>query len=227
MSRHQDADRVRVAWQAAALGATFGMSISSALYGYRDYVYLYYYSAALSSFHFLEYWSTARYNPSKASSESFLLWGNGVRYWLAQAIGVFEYFVRLHLVQARAPWQKSRFTVGLLMVLLGQSLRSTAMATAGRSFSHLLVRTKTNEHELVTHGIYSYARHPSYLGFFCFAIGTQFMLGNLATGAIFAVILWRFFSHRIGEEEKYLLSFFGKDYADYRLRVASGMPFID
>lgn len=42
-----------------------------------------------------------------------------------------------------------------------------------------------------------FARHPSYLGFFYFGIGTQVMLANPVSSAVFAAILWRFFSERI------------------------------
>ena len=35
---------------------------------------------------------------------------------------------------------------------------------------------KREEHELVTHGIYGICRHPSYLGWWIFAVGTQVRL---------------------------------------------------
>jgi len=40
-------------------------------------------------------------------------------------------------------------------------------------------------------------RHPSYAGFFAWALGTQILLGNPIGTVVFAVVLWRFFSQRI------------------------------
>ncbi|KAF3325791.1 Pentatricopeptide repeat-containing protein [Carex littledalei] len=40
-------------------------------------------------------------------------------------------------------------------------------------------------------------RHPSYCGFFVWAIGTQFMLCNPISFIGFLLALWRFFSKRI------------------------------
>ncbi|KAL0158341.1 hypothetical protein M9458_046417, partial [Cirrhinus mrigala] len=56
--------------------------------------------------------------------------------------------------------------VGLLMVLCGESLRKAAMLTAGSNFNHI-------SHVLVTTGVYALFRHPSYVGWFYWSIGTQ------------------------------------------------------
>lgn len=42
-----------------------------------------------------------------------------------------------------------------------------------------------------------YSRHPSYVGFFYWAIATQLLLGNIVSAIAFVFILARFFSHRI------------------------------
>ena len=40
-------------------------------------------------------------------------------------------------------------------------------------------------------------RHPSYAGFFYWALGTQLVLQNSVSFTIFAILLWRFFYYRI------------------------------
>ena len=40
-------------------------------------------------------------------------------------------------------------------------------------------------------------RHPSYTGFFWWAVGLQILLGNALCVLVFAVVLWRFFWARI------------------------------
>jgi protein-S-isoprenylcysteine O-methyltransferase len=56
---------------------------------------------------------------------------------------------------------------------------------------------KRNDHVLVTSGIYSCIRHPSYFGFYYWALGTQLVLGNHFSFFAYALALWRFFSHRV------------------------------
>lgn len=63
--------------------------------------------------------------------------------------------------------------VGLLMVLCGEGLRKAAMLTAGSNFNHIVQNEKAQSHVLVTSGVYSYFRHPSYVGWFYWSIGTQ------------------------------------------------------
>ena len=86
---------------------------------------------------------------------------------------------------------------GLAIVVAAQILRTTAMATAAANFTHAVAYQKTASHTLVTSGIYSWSRHPSYLAFFWWAVGTQIMLGNPFATAGFALVTWRFFKRRI------------------------------
>ena len=217
-------DAARVSLYAAVLGASAGISGTLGLVGGLSRP-LSLYTVALANFHLLEYWTTARFNPDAATSESFLLWGNGAAYWLAQATGILELVLRRAWPKLNVTaFGKTRFAMGLAMMVLGQLVRSTAMCQAGVSFSHLIARRKQARHVLVSNGIYSRSRHPSYAGFFYFAIGTQVMLGNTVSTALFTAILWRFFSRRIREEETYLLQFFGDDYVRYRASVATMIP---
>ncbi|RMD41649.1 hypothetical protein DV735_g3485, partial [Chaetothyriales sp. CBS 134920] len=166
--------------------------------------------AVLSIFHYLEFDSTARYNPSDASTSSFLLFSNGIPYSIAHATAMLEITV----------------PVGLAMIVIGQLVRVAAMRKAKTNFNHLVQVYKKDDHELVTDGVYVFSRHPSYFGFFCWALGTQIALGNFGCFVVYAVVLWRFFSHRILHEERHLVQFFGKEYIDYRQRVPTRIPFI-
>ncbi|MCO5613701.1 hypothetical protein L7F22_067979 [Adiantum nelumboides] len=114
----------------------------------------------------------------------------------------------------------------LVLVFIGQLIRSLAMVHAADNFSHEVAHHKRPDHRLVTDGIYSYTRHPSYLGFFTWALGTQIGLSNPLSTIIFAVVLWRFFSRRIRGEEIYLVAFFGREYEEYRKRVGVYIPFV-
>lgn len=62
---------------------------------------------------------------------------------------------------------------GLLMVVFGECLRKAAMFTAGSNFNHVVQNEKSDTHTLVTSGVYAWFRHPSYVGWFYWSIGTQ------------------------------------------------------
>jgi protein-S-isoprenylcysteine O-methyltransferase len=69
-------------------------------------------------------------------------------------------------------------------------------------------------------------RHPSYFGFYYWAVGSQLMMMNPVCLVGFAVALYVFFSDRIESEEEALIRFFGQDYRDYRARTKTGLPLI-
>jgi protein-S-isoprenylcysteine O-methyltransferase len=105
-------------------------------------------------------------------------------------------------------------------------IRSLAMATAGESFNHLIQTTKKENHVLITHGIYKLLRHPSYVGFYYWSVGTQLLLGNFLHAAAFAVVSWVFFNRRIAYEEESLCLHFPHEYPAYVARSWMGIPFL-
>lgn len=198
------------------------------------------YGVSLSIFHFLEYYTTAKYNPSKVTPTSFLL-KNGSMYIFAHALSISESLLERYFGSFLPPYIRLSFSndeetqnptmitislIGLAVVILGQSLRSAAMIHAASNFSHSIVRVRDHSHELVTTGVYSFSRHPSYAGFFFWALGTQLLLVNPVSFLVFWVLLWKFFKSRIEDEERLLVKFFGSEYEEYRKRVSVKIPFI-
>ena len=201
------------------LGASVTMTIL--LLFLQDYLWRApFFLSALALFHYLEFEMTARYNPPDAKVSSFLLSANGVAYNAAHSLALSELLIRGWLSSSLRPsWLHLPFfapfafptipgwitvVVGLVMITAGQFIRSAAMATAGKSFNHLVQSTRKDDHLLVTRGVFSISRHPAYLGFFWWAVGTQILLGNRVCllGYIFA--LWNFFSARITSENYWI-----------------------
>lgn len=155
---------------------------------------------------------------------AFLL-NHSTAYWTALIGSWVEFFIEWYLfpgLKAQA-W----FTyVGILVVIGAQALRTTAMYTAKRNFTHIVSETKRDEHELVTDGVYQYFRHPSYVGFFYWSIASQVVLVNPICIVGFTYASWRFFEDRIKDEEEALIRFFGEKYLDYKKRVPSGIPYL-
>ncbi|KAK0255142.1 farnesyl cysteine-carboxyl methyltransferase [Friedmanniomyces endolithicus] len=185
--------------------------------------------ACLSIFHFLEYYITARFNLPTVRAASFLLFNNGTAYNAAHTCAALEIIVTRYWFpdfQRVLVYPPYSILLGLGIVAIGQVARSTAMAQAGTNFNHTPVQTRKDGHELVTHGIYSWSRHPSYFGFFWWALGTQVLVGNKVCLVAYAVALWRFFYTRVIAEERTLVEFFGDDYREYRKRVGTRIPFV-
>ncbi|KAI3336676.1 isoprenylcysteine carboxyl methyltransferase [Xylariaceae sp. AK1471] len=189
-----------------------------------------YFIGALSTFHFLEFWTTAKYNTSVANIGSFLLTANWPAYAIAHVSASLECLLTNLLFPNRAwaPFYSGHILLllGFLLVFVGQTARSAAMVQAGQSFNHTIQNKKKDNHELVTTGLYSFLRHPAYFGFFYWGIGTQLVLGNPICFVAYTIVLWRFFALRVKHEEALLVRFFGGDYTDYKKRVGTGIPFI-
>ncbi|KAI0661056.1 protein-s-isoprenylcysteine O-methyltransferase [Cubamyces menziesii] len=180
--------------------------------------------AAWSAFHWGEFAVTAGWNRDKCSVDSFLL-ENGALYHIAHSVALLEYLITLYF---KPEWKQFPYIslVGVVTTLVGQALRSGAMIHAGSNFSHVMAFRKAEGHTLVTDGIYRWFRHPSYAGFFYWALGTQLVLQNPVSFVFYAAVLYKFFSRRIRAEEVLLLRFFGDDYRKYKQSVGTMIPFI-
>lgn len=214
---------------AFSLGIVFTLgSLLFALGGYPGSVWLTdrlgAYLAFWALFHWLEFAVTAGWNREKLSVDSYLL-DNGKLYHVAHIVAVIEYI-------ATSIWKPKFKTypyvseIGIAVVLISQVLRSVAMIHAATNFSHAVAYAKREGHTLVSDGVYSWFRHPSYTGFYYWALGTQLLMQNPVSFVGFAVVLWKFFSSRIKVEEAALIRFFGDDYKRYKARVGTKIPFI-
>jgi len=195
-----------------ALGVSGLLAAELAFWGY-DLWRAPFFIATLAVFHYLEFDMTARYNPPDARVSSFLLLSNGYAYTVAHVTAMCELVLRHWLQSNHKPaWLSLRFKVptllptvpsavpvglGITLILLGQCVRSAAMKKAKTNFNHIVQSTKKTDHVLVTTGVYAFSRHPAYLGFFWWGLGTQLLLGNHFCFLAYAVVLWNFFSHRI------------------------------
>ncbi|THH14891.1 hypothetical protein EW146_g5505 [Bondarzewia mesenterica] len=211
------------------LGSIFSLAFTTFLFGGSSSYWwstyqLGFFVAAWALFHWGEFAVAAGWNREKCSVDSFLL-DNGKLYHAANGFALLEYLITLYLNPSLKSYPYIS-AIGVFMVVVGQALRSIAMIHASTNFSHALAFRKLANHQLVTDGIYAWFRHPSYAGFFYWALGTQLVLQNPVAFTAFLLLLWRFFSQRIQTEEKMLVQFFGDPYVDYRKRVGTRIPFI-
>ena len=182
------------------------------------------YMMAMSFFHWSEYVTTAIFNPSTLSLDSFLI-NHSWEYGVAACASWLEFWVEYYFFPGLKTLRIFLW-VGLVMVVLGETLRKVAMFTAGSNFTHQVQNVKRPNHSLVTTGVYSLFRHPSYVGWFYWSIGTQILVFNPVCSVGYAIVTWMFFRERIEEEEKLLLWFFGDEYSQYKEKVGTGIPFL-
>jgi protein-S-isoprenylcysteine O-methyltransferase len=161
--------------------------------------------SSLCLFHFLEFWVTAQYNTKYADVSSFLLTSNGAAYNIAHGSAMVECVVSHYLFgTSTSTILRTISTIlvlfGILCMIVGQIVRTLAMATAGSNFNHIVQVRRREGHVLVTGGIYSLLRHPSYFGFFWWGLGSQLVLQNVVCFVGYALVLWRFFNSRIYRE---------------------------
>ncbi|KAJ1925923.1 farnesyl cysteine-carboxyl methyltransferase [Tieghemiomyces parasiticus] len=180
----------------------------------------------LPLFHYLEYLSTALYNPSALGFDSFVLWPDiEGRYYQAMLFTLVEFLVEAYV----APGMKLTWwtwTTGLLLLTAGQAIRTLAMVTAKRSFSHYIATERDPAHVLVTHGVYRSVRHPSYAGFLLFNAGLQIYLANPVAIVAYMMAVGQFVLRRMDQEEELLVQFFGSAYVNYQKRTAALIPYI-
>lgn len=181
------------------------------------------YLAVLSTFHFSEFIVTGLGNPQNLSFDSYLV-NHSTAYGLAMAASWLEHFTQLWLWPDLKLGLPVLSWAGLALCITGEIVRKTAMLHAGRNFNHLVQSTRDSEHRLVTSGIYSFCRHPSYAGWFLWSLGSQVILCNPVCLVIYAVVSFQFFNERIYAEEFSLLQFFGSEYREYQARVGTGIP---
>lgn len=180
------------------------------------------YLVLLSFFHFSEYFVTSLTNPSTLNPSSFLI-DNSIAYIIAISSSFLEFSLELYFFPQLKTFNYVAL-IGLIMALIGEATRKLAMFTAGRNFSHIISSEKNPHHKLITHGIYGLLRHPSYAGWFYWAVGTQILLQNPVCIVLFALMSHNFFKERIAYEEETLVEFFGSEYKAYRERVGLWMP---
>ncbi|XP_030372832.1 protein-S-isoprenylcysteine O-methyltransferase [Scaptodrosophila lebanonensis] len=182
------------------------------------------YGCFMAFFHYTEFLVIAWANPRTLSLDSFML-NHSVHYGLAAAASWVEFVLELYFLPDFKRYGHL-WLIGVVLCAGGEVIRKVAIITAGRSFTHLVQDEKHSDHKLITHGIYAYSRHPSYVGWFWWSIGTQFILMNPICICIYTLVSWLFFHDRIYVEEYSLLNFFQSDYVRYQKRVPTGLPFI-
>ena len=113
--------------------------------------------------------------------------------------------------------------VGLALVVIGFTIDLVAHITLWRFYSSFLVIRE--DHQLITHGVYRFTRHPIYLGVIMVFIGLSVYASSLY-GLLIMSALVPVFLNRIRMEERMLTDEFGDAYRTYKEATSKLIPFI-
>jgi protein-S-isoprenylcysteine O-methyltransferase Ste14 len=112
---------------------------------------------------------------------------------------------------------------GLSLFVAGLTIALVAVFTLRRFYSSTLVTRE--DHQLITHGIYRFTRHPIYFGVLIAIMGVPVYAPSLY-GFLVLSLLIPIFLNRIRMEEEMLTEEFGDAYRTYRKATSKLIPFI-
>jgi protein-S-isoprenylcysteine O-methyltransferase Ste14 len=110
---------------------------------------------------------------------------------------------------------------GVVLCAVGGALRIWPVFVLGQRFSGLVAIQPG--HSLVTTGVYSVIRHPSYLGLVISSLGWGLAFRS-GIGVLLTVLLVPPLLARIRAEERLLRTHFGTEYDTYRARTSRLIP---
>jgi len=126
------------------------------------------------------------------------------------------------LAFADYPLHPVPLVVGTLCLAFGLWLFYRSHADLGTNWSITLeVR---EQHQLVTHGVYRWVRHPMYLALLIYSVGEALVLPNWLAGPSYGVAMVLLFAFRVGPEQRMMLEEFGKDYEGYMATTKRLIP---
>jgi protein-S-isoprenylcysteine O-methyltransferase Ste14 len=117
-----------------------------------------------------------------------------------------------------------RFSAGIVLMWIGFVYRQWSVATLGPLFRTTVF--VQDDHRLITHGVYSWIRHPSYAGLLLTVLGNSLTFGNWLSlvagiGVMLLALAWR-----MHVEEQAMRNRFGGEYDNYVERSWAIIPFV-
>eukprot|EP00796_Vickermania_ingenoplastis_P005323 gene5323-3825_t len=196
----------------------FGLYISIRTQNSNVFAFSVYMLAVHVVFHSSEFIVAAWMRPHDTSISSFMIL-HSPAYLAASSLSILEFFLKALFFSES--WLQPTFalsSVFAVLTLAFYSARIIAMIQCGRNFSLLIEEEKRNDHQLVTHGLYSFLRHPAYFAWFWRTLFAQLILCNGVSVVVHTAVTWKFLKDRIACEERILESenFFGVKYKEYK-----------
>ena len=175
---------------------------------------------------FLLYWLVSWWSikPTQEKSWSIgrfgrIIIGITIAFVLLNNFGASIPFFTISLIPRSTPLGLA----GVILVITGLGIAIVARRTLAGNWSNV-VEVKV-DHELITTGIYRYARHPIYTGVLLMGLGTALYKGTMGIFILFLALLG-FFWFKARQEEKLLTKHFPKEYPAYKKQVKALIPYV-
>lgn len=107
--------------------------------------------------------------------------------------------------------------LGLFLIITGLTVRLLAINALGQGFTATV--NNDSDKKLVTNGVYSIVRHPSYFGAFMAIIGSAVYLHSVWGLLISFLGMLIVYVYRIKLEEKAIAEILGEEYDAYKFKV--------
>lgn len=179
-------------------------------------------------FLFLIYWTVSATNVKKTQEVQKNLWD--FRIVIVIIAGIVVLLTRFHIIEhipllpiVIIPLSPVVLAVGIIFALTGFIIAIIARHTLGGNWSSNIDLKKN--HTLMTTGIYGYMRHPIYTGTILMLLGLVCVIGNVLSILLTFLATW-FLQYKIKQEEILLSRHFPKEYAAYKKRTKTLIPFI-
>jgi protein-S-isoprenylcysteine O-methyltransferase Ste14 len=114
--------------------------------------------------------------------------------------------------------------VGILLVLVGLLIRWVAILSLKRQFTVDVAITEN--HRLVSEGLYRFVRHPAYSGSLLSFLGLGVSFANFISLAVIFLPICSAFLYRIRVEEIALMDAFGDEYVRYCASTMRLIPWV-
>jgi protein-S-isoprenylcysteine O-methyltransferase Ste14 len=114
--------------------------------------------------------------------------------------------------------------VGLVLLIVGVFIRSSAIRTLGKYFTSTV--TIKNDHRLIRNGLYKYIRHPAYTGALLAHLGLGLSFANWFSIGFSSIPFFVAAFYRMRVEDQALRETFGEDYLDYSASTKRLIPLV-
>lgn len=112
--------------------------------------------------------------------------------------------------------------VGAALLVIALVVLRRAYADLGANWSPRI--DVLRDHELVTYGVYGHVRHPIYVGMWFWAAAQPLLIHNWIAGLAFLAALLPSYLLRAPQEERALVTRFGRTYLDYMAKTPGLLP---
>jgi len=180
--------------------------------------------SSLCLYYITEYLFVCTFHYNTLSWNSFLI--NQSKYFIACLLFSFSEFFLEFFLFGDYKILKVFIVIGSIGLIIGQSIRITTLFTAGKNFHHNIQHEFSPDHRLLTTGLYSFTRHPSYLGWYIWAMSSQVLMVNPVSFYVYWIACRLFLNVRVNYEEETLIKLFRNDYLEYMKKVPTRIPYV-